>query len=65
MGIFQSLNEITLCLLICDHRTHIERFLISSKTVINIGSVISVKVYVKCCLIVAYLVYFALLPNVR
>lgn len=55
MGIFQSLNEITLSLQICDPRAHIERILISSKTAITVDSDSHVRFYVKCCLILVYL----------
>lgn len=58
MGIFQSLNEITVTWLISDHRTHIERFSRSTKTVLNVDGNVSVRFYVKCCFSEAYLAFF-------
>lgn len=65
MDIFQNLNDITVNLLIRDHRTHMERFLISSKTVTNVDGDVYVRFSVKYCFIVAYLAYFALLLSVK
>lgn len=43
MDIFQKPNDITVNLLLCDHRTHRERFLISSAIVTNVdGDVLEV-----------------------
>lgn len=65
MDIFQKPNDITVNLLLCDHRTHRERFLISSAIVTNVDGNMSMRFYGKYCFIVAYLACFALLLSVK
>lgn len=58
MDIFQKPNDITVNLLLCDHRTHMERFLICSALVTNVAGDVSKRFYGKYCFIVAYLAGF-------
>lgn len=64
MDIFQKPNDTTVNLLLCDHRTHMERFLICS-AIVNVDGDVSMRFYGKYCFIVAYLACFALLLSVR